>query len=88
MELKELHVYKLKVGLFAHRFNSPSNIFGVGSMVLPGSLCWLDQITEDDWAIFGLFGEEYSGTYVKCPVYLAGEQLEKTGEILEEKTKS
>ncbi len=75
--LNELQVYKLKVGLFAHKWGEKQNLFGGGhGMVQPGSQCYLDQVTESGWAVFHLFGEECKGLYVTLPSSYADDQLE------------
>lgn len=80
MTLTELHVYRLKVDLFVHRYNERSGLFGTGQRALAGSEVWLDQITPDGWAAFGLFSTEgggfAEGLYVKCPVDIAETQVE------------
>ena len=76
MTLREMGIYKMKVGLFAHRFGEKSGVTGIGRMA--GEECWIDQITEDGWAICPLFGgEEMQGLYVKFPVEIADSQVEE-----------
>jgi len=53
-----------------------SGLFGTERRALAGSEVWLDQITPDGWAVFGLFGEDTKGLYVKCPTEIADEQVE------------
>lgn len=80
--LNELQVYRLKVGLVAHRWSEPSNLFGKGAGIIqPGSHCYLDRVTSDGWALFHLFGEDCKGLYVKLPTDYADDQLE---EVLDE----
>lgn len=81
MTLTELRVYRLKVDLFVHHYGQHSGLFGDGGRALAGSSVWLDQITPDGWAIFGLFAADHDGfapgLYVKCPVDIADEQIEE-----------
>lgn len=74
--LTELHVYRLKVGLFARRWGvkGPS---GAAGLIHAGSDCWLDQITPDGRAIFGLFGEDFKDLYVTIPTEYVDEQIEE-----------
>ncbi len=80
MILTELHIYRLKVDLFTHRYGEKSGLMGTGQLALSGSYVWLDQLTPDGWAAFGLFSAEGGGfareLYVKCPVDMADEQVE------------
>ncbi len=98
MTLVELRIYRLKVNLFVHHYGKPSGLFGDGRRALAGSSVWLDQITPDGWAIFGLFAQDHDGfapgVYVKCPVDIADEQVEEAldgsgqPEALQQKTPS
>lgn len=77
MTLTEFQVYRLKVGLLAHRFGETTNCLESRyGLVHAGSDVWLDQV-KDGWASCHLFGKEHSGLYVTFPVDIAESQVEE-----------
>jgi hypothetical protein len=81
MDLRELQIYRLKVGLFAYRYGEKAGLLDTHGLVHAGSHVWLDQVTPDGWAVFGLFNAEgggfLRGLYVKCPVEITDDQVEE-----------
>ena len=73
IELIEGATYKLKVGLYAEKFNEKHE-FGTLGMFNAGNHVFYDY-EKDGWHIFGAF-EPSIGYYVRIPDYIVDEQVE------------
>ena len=73
MKINEGDVVKIRVGLFAQKFNKSSKI-GDGGLLASGSHVWLDQIVDDKY-IFTCF-KPYQDRYVSIPQEYLEEQDE------------
>lgn len=73
VELIEGAIYKLKVGLYAEKWNETGS-FGNCGMIQPGSDVFYDQ-ESNGWHIFGCFAPE-NQFYCRIPDYIVHEQVE------------
>lgn len=79
MELTETKVYKTKVGLFIHEYNTTSGIGGCGKILLRDSNVMYDYAfdvssgihpnPESSWHIFRVLDPTCPNHYVKVPNY-------------------